>query len=116
MIVLCVIFWYPTIRLAMHRGEAINHGVAIGGAAVLLLSLLLLEIPYRLIAAIDARQFPEVNWQGAKCFNLGEQSMLLLLYCPDMHPDRNIRVPKNHENLKELAPRTDIFANVETLR
>ena len=112
-IALSTVFWYPVIRVARHSGEALNRGIAIGGAAVLLLSLLLLDFPYRLAASADARKFQEVKWRGASCFIIGERQIDLLLFCPAEPPPRNKVVRKSDPGLEETHSFTDIFTNVE---
>jgi hypothetical protein len=114
-IVLGVSLWYPAVRLAIHKGEALGRGVVLGGASVLLLSLLLLDFPYRLIASADAREFPAVQWDKANCFIIGEKQIDLLLFCPAEPPPRNRVAHKNDPNLKETGSFRDIFADVEGL-
>ena len=97
-IVLGVSLRYPAVRLAIHKGEALGRGVVLGGASVLLLSLLLLDFPYRLIASADAREFPAVQWDKANCFIIGEKQIDLLLFCPVAKPP-----PRNQSGPQERS-------------
>jgi hypothetical protein len=116
-IIVTVVLWYPAIRLAMQKGEPINRGILAGGAAVLILSLLLLDFPYRLLASWESRgAFDEVRWRGANCFILGERQIDLLLFCPGDGTPRNKIVRKSDPDLEDLHRKRDIFTDVGTLK
>ena len=87
----CLVLWYPVVSLAFRKRQPLNHSVIAGGAAVLLLSLLLLDFPYRLLShAID---FEQVTWQGQHCYLLGHRRDDRLLFCPYLSTPRNRIVP-----------------------
>jgi hypothetical protein len=121
----CSALWYPAIRLAVERKESLNHSILAGGAAVLLLSLLLLDFPYRLLAW-QGRDFNEVTWQGDSCFILGERQKDrsipgerqtdLLLFCPEATRPRNRIVHVNDPDLGRSGAVKDIFTNVAKLK
>jgi hypothetical protein len=113
--IFCAMLWYPAIRLATQKGQIMNQGLLAGGAAVLLLSLLLLDFPYRLLASWESRTLEEVKWHGASCFILGERQIDLLLFCPETPPPRNRIVHKNDPDLEDTHEVKDIFMNVDEL-
>jgi serine/threonine protein kinase len=86
-----VALWYPAVRLAVRRRQPINPGAIGGGAAVVLLALLLLGFPYRLLK--QTTDFKPVTWQGCDCYRLGNRGDESLLFCPELRPPRNRIVP-----------------------
>jgi serine/threonine-protein kinase len=109
--IFCSALWYLVIRLAMLKGVYLNRSILAGGAAVLILSLLLLEFPYRLLQW-SGRDFKEVTWRGASCFILGEQQMDYLLFCPELSTPRNTVVRKDDPDISRILAKKDIFTNV----
>ena len=95
----------------MRKGEPIGRGIMTGGVAVVLLSLLLLDFPYRLLAP-HKREFEAVTMNADSCFVLGERQAHLLLFCPQADVPRNRIVRADDPNLKRLGFVQDIFANV----
>jgi hypothetical protein len=106
-----LVLWCPTIWLAKKKREPINGGILAGGVAVLLLSLLLLDFPYRLLAQ-GKRSFEAVNWSGDSCFLLGERQGHLLLFCPEAETPRNRIVRADDPTVKRLGFIKDIFTDV----
>jgi serine/threonine protein kinase len=88
-----VVLWYPALSLAVRKRQAINHGAIGGGAAVVLLALLLLDFPYRLLTHTTPADFTPVTWQGCHCQTLGNRGHESLLFCPEIRPPRNRIVP-----------------------
>jgi hypothetical protein len=113
--IFCSALWYSVIRLATQRGESLNRSILGGGAAVLLLSMLLLDFPYRLLKW-DGRSFVEVAWRGDSCFVLGQQQTDLLLFCPEAATPRNRIVHRDDPDLGRSGARKDIFTNVAKLK
>lgn len=111
----CLALWYPAIWLARRKGESINPAILAGGVAVLLLSLLLLDFPYRLVVK-GKREFEAVKWSGDSCFVLGERQAHLLLFCPEAGTPRNRIVRNDDPNLERLGFVKDIFADVAKLK
>ena len=110
-----IALWYPAIWLAARKREPINRIILAGGVAVLLLSLVLLDFPYRLLAKTK-RDFEAVKWSGESCFVLGERQAHLLLFCPEAATPRNRIVRSDDPNLERLGVVQDIFTNVANLK
>jgi hypothetical protein len=96
-VILSVLAWYPVARLAAVRRERVNRGMLAGGAAVVLLGLALLDLPYRVLLQ---NQFVAVMWNGGYCYVIGERRDDLLLFCPGLQPPRSRIVSKR----TDLAP------------
>ena len=114
-VIVCLCLWYPAVWLSVRKGEPINRIILAGGAAVILLSVLLLDFPYRLIVG-HKRDFQAVKWSGESCFMLGERQGHMLLFCPEAPPPRNRIVRADDPNLEKLGFVQDIFTNVHTLK
>jgi hypothetical protein len=106
---LCAAVWVPVIRLAQRRGQSINRLVAAGGIAVFVLSLAMLEFPYRLFVHGDADQ---VEWRDQRCYVLGERAGNVLLFCPEAPPPRNVTVSAASTDLRRLGSRGELFERV----
>jgi serine/threonine protein kinase len=104
-VILSVMAWYPVTRLAAIRGERLSRGMVAGGAAVVLLGLVLLDLPYRMLYH---NQFDAVTWNGVYCYNIGERQDDLLLFCPDLQPPRN-RIVSKQTNLTPTGVTESIF-------
>jgi serine/threonine-protein kinase len=115
LVIACLALWYPAIWLAVRKGESINRGILAGGVAVLVLSLLLLDFPYRLLVG-HKRDFEAVRWSGDACYILGERQSHLLLFCPEAPRPRNRIVRNDDPNLQRLGIVQDIFTNVAALK
>jgi serine/threonine-protein kinase len=113
--IFCIAIWYPVILLALRKGEAVNRSIVAGGAAVLILSMLFLDFPYRLLTG-DKRNFEAVIWRGESCFILGERQSELLMFCPQGERPRNRIVDKNAPGLERLHVISDIFGTVGELK
>jgi serine/threonine protein kinase len=88
-----VALWYPAVRLAVRKRQAISHGALGGGASVVILALLLLDFPYRLFTHTFPADFTPVTWQGCHCQTLGNRGHESLIFCPELQPPRNRIVP-----------------------
>jgi hypothetical protein len=111
-VIVCLGAWYPPVWLSLRKGEPINRSILAGGVAVVVLSLLLLDFPYRLLAA-HKRNFEAATWSEDSCFILGERQAQVLLFCPDAPVPRNRIVRADDTSLKRLGLVQDIFANVD---
>jgi hypothetical protein len=109
--VACLALWYPAIWLAARKRESMNRLVLAGGVAVLVLSLMLLNFPYRLLVG-HYRDFEAATWSGDSCFILGERQAHLLLFCPEAATPRNRIVRNDDPNLQRIGVFQDIFTNV----
>jgi hypothetical protein len=110
----CAALWYAPIYLSLRRRERIPRATMVGGIAVLVLSLLILDFPYRLLAQTK-RDRPMVTWQQNACYLLGDRPPESLIYCPDLPVPRNRVVPSNDPGLKRLGTDQDIFTNAQKL-
>jgi hypothetical protein len=110
---LCAAVWVPVVRLAQRRGQPINRLVAAGGVAVFVLSLAMLEFPYRLFVHGEADQ---VQWRDQRCYVLGERAGNVLLFCPEAPPPRNTTVSAASADLQRLGSRGELFERVRLAR
>jgi hypothetical protein len=104
--IILVALWRVPFRVAARRGQRLNPGVLAAGAAVFLLTLLLLHFPYRLL------YHPELeaaDWNGRRCYVLGERGDEELLFCPDLEPPRNRAVRTDATGLTHLGTRENPF-------
>ena len=105
--VLTVAAWYLVGAIAARKCQRLNPGVRAGGVAIVALSLISLDLPYRLF---QYSEFEAATWNGARCYIIGERADNLLLFCPALQPPRNQVVRKNAENLHRLErPPENIF-------
>jgi len=104
--IILVALWRVPFRVAAKRAQRLNPRVLAAAAATLVLTLLLLHFPYRLLyhAELEA-----VDWDGRRCFVLGERSDEELLFCPDLERPRNRAVNKDTIGLKHLGTRLNPF-------
>lgn len=87
----CVILWYPVVRLAIRTRRLVPRRTALAGVVILVLSLVLLDFPYRLLSHdID---FDQVKWSGRSCHLLGRRGDDRLIFCPDLPAPRTRAVP-----------------------
>jgi hypothetical protein len=114
-VIICMGLWYPAVWLSIRKREPINRLILAGGVAVLVLSVLLLDFPYRLIVG-HKRDFEAATWSGENCYVLGERQAHMLLFCPEAAIPRNRIVRVDDPNLKRLGIVQDIFTNVHKLK
>jgi hypothetical protein len=107
--IVCVLVWYPVVRTAFRRGITLNRGVVAGGLAVTLLSILLMDSPYRLLVHSE---FEPARWRGESCYIIGERNEEFLLFCPSAPPPRNQTVAKTADGLERQGGRHNIFSNL----
>jgi hypothetical protein len=106
--IVCIVAWYPAFRLAARSGERLNRGILAGGAAIVMLSLLLLDFPYRMLSQNNL--FEVAQWRGERCYILGERDDDLLVFCPALDPPRNRIVSRGATDLQRLGVTESIFA------
>ena len=106
-IILVAVWWVP-FRVAARRAQRLNPAVLAAAAAIFLLAMLLLHFPYRLLyhAELEA-----VEWDGRRCYVLGERNVEELLFCPDVEPPRNRAVRKDAIGLTHLGTRMNPFGH-----
>lgn len=98
--------WYPVLKLAARRGQRVSRGALLGVAAVTLLALGSLQLPYRLLRH---NEFETAKWDGKQCYITGERTEDLLLFCPELQPPRNRIVQKKTKTVERLRLRENIF-------
>jgi hypothetical protein len=86
--------------------SSIDLGTKIGAVACVAITLLLLELPWRLLYL---NEFPRVNVEGARCYQTGQDGPVLLLFCPDKPPPRNTRLPATDPRLVRTGDVESIF-------
>ena len=84
-----VVVWYPVFRLAATRRERLNRAVVAGGAIIALLTVAMLDFPYRVVSKGND-VFEVARWQGARCYALGERGADVLLFCPRLSPRNRV--------------------------
>ncbi len=106
-IILVALWWVP-FRMAALQGQRLSGGMQTAAAAILLLTILLLDFPYRLLyqAELDA-----VEWRGRRCYVLGERNADYLVFCPDLEPPRNRVVKKDASDLEHVATKMNPFGH-----
>jgi voltage-gated potassium channel Kch len=87
-------------------GEAVKASALAGVAAVMLVALMLLIVPWRLMFQAD---FEEATLAGRRCFVLGESTDNLLLHCPDGSPHRNVGVARADTRLQRTGQISNLF-------
>ena len=71
--------WYRLLSTPDAR-SAIHWSTLVAGAAVLVIALLMLVVPYRLLYH---NEMPRVMVGAERCYRLGVHDGQVLLYCPD---------------------------------
>jgi hypothetical protein len=105
--IVCLMVWYPPLRLAVKRREPVNRGLLAGGTAVVILSILMLDFPYRMLWHNSV--FEAAQWRGARCYIIGERGDDVLLFCPRLDPPRNRIVSNRAKELERLGVKESLF-------
>ena len=95
--------WYYVRRLSSRASQPPGGSLQAGGVAIIVLTLLLLYVPYLMLNHND---FEMAMWNGDTCYNIGHRDDDLLLFCP------NSDVPRNH-NVKRAE--VTLLAKKESL-
>ena len=83
-VILCsALAWYGVLKLAARQGQRVDRSLLAGGAAVILIAVSVLSVPYRLLRHND---FEMAKWNGNSCYVIGERPADLLLFCPELEP------------------------------
>jgi serine/threonine-protein kinase len=83
--------WYRLLA-APGGPEGVHWSTRVAGAAVLLIAILMLVIPYRLLYH---NEMPRVQLGEERCYRLGAHDGQVLLYCPDRTPPRVTTADEN---------------------
>jgi hypothetical protein len=82
LVVTCfVIIWYQVARAVMRTRRSLDWGLLAGGVATTLLSVAVLNLPWRVFYASN---FEAVRWNGVNCYVIGERPDDVLLLCPSL--------------------------------
>ena len=108
-----VLAWYIVNRVWTPKRSVLDWAVTLGGAAIVLLSLLSLQLPYRTFLHND---FETALWRGQSCYALGERGTEMLISCPALPPPRNRVVSKSDPDFKLSGVRESIFARFQELQ
>jgi serine/threonine-protein kinase len=109
-IILVALWWIP-FRVAARRGQRLNGVMLVAAAASLLLATMLLHFPYRLLYHSELEA---VEWDGRRCYVLGERGDEELLFCPDLEPPRNRAVRKGASGLTRLGTSANPFEHASS--
>jgi hypothetical protein len=104
-IILAAIWWVP-LRVAARRAQRLNAGILAAAAAIFLATMMLLDVPYRLFYQAELEA---VEWDGRRCYVLGERGDEELLFCPNLEPPRNRAVRPDATGLTHLGTRENPF-------
>jgi hypothetical protein len=75
-------------------------------AALLVLTVLLIEVPFRLLWRNEATR---IDLAGERCYVLGEASGQALIFCPERNPPRNQVIRLTDPAVRRLGPVESIF-------
>ncbi|MGE0706212.1 MAG: hypothetical protein AB7P22_20005, partial [Vicinamibacterales bacterium] len=89
-----VLAWHLLLRRPLAK-QAIDRGTKAGALAIAVITLLTLELPYRLMFQSDR---PIVEHTDLRCYDLGRRPGEVLTYCPDWDPPR-IRILSDAEDV-----------------
>jgi hypothetical protein len=94
------------LRLRGRLGARDNNGALAAAWAVLALTVLMWELPYRVVWQ---NRFEKIQWSGARCYVIGEAADQWLLHCPDQAPPRNRVIRRDDQAVRTLGIRESIF-------
>jgi hypothetical protein len=95
-----VAVWYITARHVLRTSGSLKNGLLLGGLFVVLVSIVALNIPYRLIVQ---PKFVAARWGDNDCYIIGERSNDLLVFCPTLTP--RSRVVQKGEKIERFDVR-----------
>jgi len=101
-----VAVWYPVLSL-IRKGQTLHWGIIVAGTGATVFALVLLHFPYRLL--YFTHQMPAVEWNGNRCYAIGERGDQELLFCASLPPPRNRIVAKNDPRRMPLGIRESMF-------
>ena len=78
--------------------------------AVLFVTLLLTEVPYR---SLNYRDFERVQYAAEPCYIIGESGNEFLLLCTAVAPPRNRVVQRDDPRLKRLGIIENVFRGLD---
>jgi serine/threonine protein kinase len=105
--------WYSLLRPGASEGRPVERATLVGGALVIALVVLMLELPYRLIWH---NRFQRAEFAGERCYVLGQRNAELLLHCPGSRPPRNRIVRSDDPRVERRDVIESLFANDPNVR
>jgi serine/threonine protein kinase len=104
--VLAMIFgWTIVVQVAARRGERLRHLLVRAGAVTTLVTIVLLDIPYRVLWHNEAEK---VEFKGAQCYAVADRGDAVRLFCPHQKP-RSVVVPIHDPGLVRSGILENIF-------
>ena len=94
------------VRVQREQKQAVRLGPLSGIVAVLGIALTLVVAPWRVLW--DA-SFPEVTFDGQRCFLIGAHGEDVLVHCPELSPRRNQRTTRSDPKLTPTTRVDDLF-------
>ena len=94
------------LQLRKRRGTREGRPQVAALAAVIAVTILLTEIPYR---SFNYRDFERVDYAGARCYIIGESGREFLILCPASAPPRNKVVQRDDPRLQRLGIIENVF-------
>jgi len=107
-----VLAWYIVNRWTPKRSP-LDWAVTLGAGAIVLLSLISLQLPYRIFLHSN---FETAQWRGQQCYDLGEADAGILISCPGMQPPRNRVISRSDPDFKLSGVRESLFARFQELQ
>ena len=104
-----VSLWWMLLRFAARRGQKVSKSMVAGGAAVTILAIAFLSIPYRVLRH---SKFEVASWSGLRCYVIGQRAADYLVFCPQAPVPRSHIVPKNDPGLERLGQSENIFTQL----
>lgn len=98
--------WYGLSRFCRARGLFLPNWLLPTQAAVLVLLLLSMQMPYRLVN--DNDEFPVATWRDERCYLMGQREEQALIFCPAVEP-RVREVPRAEVAVVPFASKESIF-------
>lgn len=97
--------WGLVLRIAARRRESIDTPLVVAGIITVAMTLLLLNIPYRILYQNEAEV---ASYEGHVCYLTGSRTDAIRLFCPDRQP-RSVVVSPEDSGLKRSSTFENIF-------
>ena len=87
--------------------ESPSRQLVLAAVSVLVLTVLLLDVPYRLL--YQGNRFEKVRLDREACYVIGDRADSLLLHCPNAPVPRNRRIRRDDPRLQRLGCDGSVF-------
>lgn len=96
--------------IKLRVAQRVRRGAAsFAGLVVVVASLLFLnEAPYRILWKNESRR---IDYEGSRCYVIGEDTTRWLLFCPEKGPPRNRVVARTDPGIRESGEIENIFTS-----